>query len=244
MRDITTGRSDSLERRAEIGARRRAKTRATLVRAAYELLGGDLGNQTKVEDICAQARIARGTFYNYYDNFDAARLDLHRELTRELNASILAASAKLDSPAHQLAAGFRYYLQAAQANHKWTRAFINSTDVAKLPYSAVARHVNKLILQGIRIGEFPGDAKLIGRDTVIGAGMTAIVAIHNRKSDEAYQQRLAKAVLRALNASSSLAEEASSCELAPLTPIEASGSIISLPCQMQRRVRVNFTQSN
>ncbi|MGH8247774.1 MAG: TetR family transcriptional regulator, partial [Gammaproteobacteria bacterium] len=53
-------------RRAEIGAERRLRTRTAMLDAALDLLGHSHGRTTRIEDVCAKARIARGTFYNYF----------------------------------------------------------------------------------------------------------------------------------------------------------------------------------
>ena len=70
-------------RRAEIGAARRAKSRNTILTAAFACYGRADGRIVRIEDICKAAGVARGTFYNHFDDLEALRYQLLEEMTRE-----------------------------------------------------------------------------------------------------------------------------------------------------------------
>jgi AcrR family transcriptional regulator len=78
-----------LARRAEIGAGRRARTRAQLLAAARALFGREGGRSTRVEDICETAAIARGTFYNYFPSFEALQAELFEDLSDRFDNAAL-----------------------------------------------------------------------------------------------------------------------------------------------------------
>ena len=90
------GRSINLQRRAEIGAERRARTRAAILTAGFEVLGGEHGRAARVEDICAAARIARGTFYYYFPSMEAFFEALSFELTAHFDKAVHGAFELLD----------------------------------------------------------------------------------------------------------------------------------------------------
>jgi AcrR family transcriptional regulator len=81
------------ERRAEIGAERRSRTRATLLNAALELFGHAHGRATRIEDVCAHAQVARGTFYNHFTGIEALLEALSDELIRDFDDAVHAAFA-------------------------------------------------------------------------------------------------------------------------------------------------------
>lgn len=55
-----------LERRAEIGREKRARTRAKIVSSAFELFGNDEGLYSRIEDIAKAAGVTRATFYYHF----------------------------------------------------------------------------------------------------------------------------------------------------------------------------------
>ncbi len=77
-----------LVRRAEIGASRRARTRALLLASARALFGREGGRATRVEDVCETASIARGTFYNYFPSFDALQSALFEDLSDRFDDAV------------------------------------------------------------------------------------------------------------------------------------------------------------
>ena len=61
------------ERRLEVGRQRRARTRANIVAAAFDLFGSEEGLFTRIEDIAAKAGVTRATFYNHFSGMAELR---------------------------------------------------------------------------------------------------------------------------------------------------------------------------
>jgi len=58
----------SSDSRVSLRARFRTATREAILEAAATLLGGDTASQTRMEDIAAEAGVAVGTVYNYFED--------------------------------------------------------------------------------------------------------------------------------------------------------------------------------
>ncbi len=77
----------SSDSRVSLRARFRTATREAILEAAASLLGGDTASQTRMEDIAAEAGVAVGTVYNYFED----RTALVRALLASRSETLLAA---------------------------------------------------------------------------------------------------------------------------------------------------------
>ena len=75
------------ERRVEIGRERRARTRAKIVAAAFDVFGDEKGLYARIEDVADKAGVTRATFYNHFTGMAELREALTFEVTHDfLNA--------------------------------------------------------------------------------------------------------------------------------------------------------------
>ncbi|MFN7982456.1 MAG: helix-turn-helix domain-containing protein [Vicinamibacterales bacterium] len=88
----------SSDARVSLRARFRTATREAILEAAATLLGGDAASQTRMEDIAAQAGIAVGTVYNYFED----RTALVRALLASRSETLLS---ELDAALEQASRG-------------------------------------------------------------------------------------------------------------------------------------------
>ena len=49
---------------------KRERTRKKILEAAFGVIGNEKGLTVRIEEICAAARISRGTFYNYFTSLE------------------------------------------------------------------------------------------------------------------------------------------------------------------------------
>ena len=61
----------NLERRAEIGAEKRARTRSQMLAAANALFAKRPWDSVTVDDVVNEAGVAKGTFYVHFDDMGA-----------------------------------------------------------------------------------------------------------------------------------------------------------------------------
>jgi AcrR family transcriptional regulator len=203
-------------RRAEIGAERRSRTRADLMSAALELFGQPHGRNTRIEDVCARAQISRGTFYNYYTGLEALLEALSEELTREFDAAVHAAFESLDGPVARACAAMRYYLHAALQDARWGWAVINSSVGRTLYSEAITARVRESIQAGIDSGDFTLDSADVGRDILLGTGISATISLLQGGTPPDYPEKIARQVLLGFGTSRAVANALTSMPLESL----------------------------
>jgi AcrR family transcriptional regulator len=72
--------------RTRTGLARRARTRAKILSAAFALFDAQGVGSVTVEDVRAEAGLARGSFYNYFETYEAMLRELAAEIARQVNA--------------------------------------------------------------------------------------------------------------------------------------------------------------
>ena len=189
------------KRRAQIGAEKRLRTRADLLRAALSLFGRSHGRNTRIEDVCARAHIARGTFYNYFDGIEDLLEALSEGLTGTFDRAVHASFASLDTATLRTCAAMRYYLHAPLLDPRWGWAIVNSSVGRTLYGEDITRHVGESIREGMDSGEFTiGSAAEVGRDILLGTGISATISLLRGDTAPDYPEEISRQVLLALGA--------------------------------------------
>ena len=200
------GRKINRTRRAEIGAERRSRTRAAILLAALDLLGRPHGRATRIEDVCARARIARGTFYNYFTGMEELLESLSDALTRDFDAAVHSAFELLSGPAERTCAAIRYYLHGAIQDPRWGWAMVNCSVGTTLFGEEISNHVQTTIQEGMDNGDFTIKSAEVGRDILLGTGIAATISVLQSASPADYPEKIAFHLLLGLGASAKVAE--------------------------------------
>lgn len=197
----TAKRKIDPNRRAEIGAEKRSRTHSELIATALDLFGRPHGRNTRIEDICARARIARGTFYNYFDGVEQLLQALSEALTRDFDSAVHQAFEALDGAAERTCAAMRYYLHAPLVDPRWGWAIVNSSVGAMLYGESLTRRVQDSIQEGMDSGEFTIASADVGRDILLGTGISATVTLLRGEAPIGYPELIARHLLLALGTS-------------------------------------------
>jgi AcrR family transcriptional regulator len=216
------GRRVDHVRRAEIGAERRSRTRAVLLNAALELFGQAHGRATRIEDVCARARVARGTFYNHFTGIEALLEALSDELTRDFDDAVHAAFEAMESPVERTCAAIRYYLHGAIQDPRWGWAMVNSSVRTILFGERVARRAQATIQEGIDSGDFSIESAVVGRDILLGAGLSGTLSLLTGAMSADYPEKVARQLLLSLGAPKALAVSLTRKPLRDLPRVAAS----------------------
>jgi AcrR family transcriptional regulator len=216
------GRRIDHVRRAEIGAERRSRTRAALLNAALELFGHAHGRATRIEDVCARARVARGTFYNHFTGIESLLEALSDELTRDFDDAVHAAFEAMESPVERTCAAIRYYLHGAIQDPRWGWAMVNSSVRTILFGERVARRAQATIQEGIDSGAFSIESAVIGRDILLGAGLSGTLSLLAGGTPANYPEKVARQLLLSLGAPKALAVSLTRKPLRDLPRVAAS----------------------
>ena len=218
-------------RRAELGQAKRARTRVAILEVAFGLMAHENGRIGGIEEFCASAAIARGTFYNYFRSIEELQLTLSQEMGFALFKSVMDITGRVQDPVERLATGIRYYLELPLHDPEWAWALVN-TSLAGPIYGA---EVNEMLLTQIADAMAQGRLSLsssqLGHDILAGTGLIAARTILRKEAPEDYPRQAAKAILHAFGVSP--AEAA----VAVAQPLQSLDSIYDRPFGAKAQVK-------
>ena len=187
-----------LERRKKIGEKRKARTRARILAAAFDLYGEPNGLYTRVEDVTLLAGITRPTFYSHFCSMDELRTALTYEVMHGFLEQVAAVLDRIDDPAERTAVAIRHYLHRALVDTKWARSMINISAGGFVFGAETAEHALQTIAKGIQSGTFIVRSAVMGRDIVLGTTFGAICSILRDEADSDCPELIAAYTLTAL----------------------------------------------
>ena len=185
----------SVERRAEIGQEKRARTRNEILSASYPLVGRKDGHLTCIEEICASTRISRATFYNYFSSINELFDALAYEISHDINARIRALLLLMPPGAFRVSAGSRFYLHQVRIDQAWGCAMVNLTGTGPQFGPASLQHVTHVIAEGIELGEFQISNAQVGCDLVMGTVLSAMMSMVRTPFPDDYPEMIVRQIL-------------------------------------------------
>ncbi|MGH6652188.1 MAG: TetR/AcrR family transcriptional regulator [Sphingopyxis sp.] len=197
----------NLERRAQIGQEKRARTRTALLDSAFTLLGRENGRNTRIEEICGESGISRATFYNYFNNMDEVFSALSDELNHDFNRAVTRIISALPTAAERAGAAVRYYLERALHDPKWGWAMVNISAGGPIFGQDTYEHAQATADEGIATGEFEIPGPHTGRDIQLGTTHAAMITQLRNQPSPTFAASIARHVLLALGVPKARADE-------------------------------------
>ena len=207
------GRNISLERRAEIGRERRLKTRAHILEVAFELLGREDGRSTRIEEICAAAKVARGTFYNYFTSVDEMFRALTFEISHDFNSAVRSVIRRVPNGAISAAFALRYYLHKTREDPAWGWAMVNLSAGGPIFGEETMRYATECMLDGMVTEQFSVPSPEIGHDLMQGGTLAGMISLLRGPQPPDFPEKLVAQIMRGLGVSVTLIERCVQPEL-------------------------------
>jgi AcrR family transcriptional regulator len=188
---------EPLNHRTRVAAERREKTRAKLLESAL-LVFAQKGPQAVIDDVIAQAGMARGSFYNYFRTNEELLVALASEISDELLRAIDPAVQLLDDPAERIARGVRLLLHAV------TQFPLLGSFIARLPFPTAnsslvgVRFLGRDVALGVSAGKFGGIGQRIATDLVVGVVLSAANSLVQEPAEKNYPELIVGAMLAGL----------------------------------------------
>ncbi len=187
--------SPGLTRRAEIGEQRRAKTRAGIMAAVFDLLGQKQGVQLRIEDIASHAGITRAIFYNHFSNLTDLLQATSYELSHDFFVGAGEVLGQMTDPAFRIASAVRYCLHHARKNRHWATSIVNLSANGIILGVETYRQAGQDVMEGMEAGKFKLRNSLVGRDIALGTCLAAISTMLTENTSDDYPELIAKHVL-------------------------------------------------
>lgn len=212
MADTQTDR----ERRLAVGAERRARTRAAILAAAFELFGHENGLFTRIEDIAKAAGVTRPTFYNHFSGMEDLREALSHEVTHDFLSAVTGAISAYDDPVLRAVFAMRFYIHRAREDRRWAWSMVNLSANGIIFGSETYRQAERTVREAMDAGAIAIPSSALGRDIILGGTLAAISATVREEVDADYAEQVARHIVLGLGADPIRAEAAASHQLPKL----------------------------
>jgi AcrR family transcriptional regulator len=166
-----------MNHRTKVAENKRATTRHKLPDAAMRLYSDHTGPTPVIDDVIREAKVSRGTFYNYFDQMDEVLAAISQELSDQMTTGILPVYDVLQEPWQRLSVGFHLFMVRAMLDRKWA-SFVTRVD-AWQHNTLVAKYIEADLKQGKARGQFSFDRLDVATDFIMGASAYSIQTIRD-----------------------------------------------------------------
>ena len=189
-----------LARRAQIGQEKRARTHAALVTAAKSLFALRSIESVTIDEIVAEAGLAKGTFYTHFDDLDALTAAVADELVAAFDDLMQPARLAIADPLDRIAFGCNAFIEKALEDPGWAQVV---TRMARF-HPAVGEGTRSRLLEDLRRAlknvAGPAPSPDLALEIVVGLMLQALSAFAERRVSRDDREPTLAALLRALGA--------------------------------------------
>ena len=186
---------------------KRERTRKTILEAAFELIGNEVGLTVRIEEVCAAAHISRGTFYNYFTSLEQLFEVLAIELSHNLNGALVSTWDETLSHAEGANAAIQHYLNYARRDPAWAWAMVHLSAFGPTFGAEAWEACYRSIEKGIEAGEFDVPNATVGRDLMTGTVLATVRTTLRSGGGRSQSRIVAYHLLRAFGVPDGLAQE-------------------------------------
>lgn len=188
--------------------RRRARTRAALMKAGQALFAARSVDAVSIDDIVAAADVAKGSFYNHFPDKDALAQALGEEVRRGVEQLAAEVNAGVDDPAERVARALCGFVRQASTEPERARAMQRLFPAAAVPDAPMNRGVRADIAAGLKAGRFEGLSQEAAILTAVGLVQIAVAraAGPDFRAPERLAEELSVSLLRGLGLASAEAQ--------------------------------------
>jgi AcrR family transcriptional regulator len=149
--------------------RRRLRTRDALVSAAEQLFAARGPDAVSIDEIVARANIAKGSFYNHFDDKDALAKEISRAIRIEIEREVDAINKGIADAASRVARALCAFCRFASRNPERVRAMLHLHPSATDPKAPMNEGVRRDVMFGLAAGTFAATSRDAAILFVIGA---------------------------------------------------------------------------
>ena len=187
-----------MDHRTVVAAKRRKNTRARLLKGALQVFS-QYGSDAKVIDmVIKNARVSRGTFYNYFRTNEELFTEVAKEVSNEIIRIVDPIVLQQRDPAARIACGIILVVRLAKRVPFLAQFVAKGGPVAMTAGNLATEVVPREINAGIAAGLFMAMDQNLGFDLVMGPIIMAFHRIVQGEASETYTMQLAQAVLQSL----------------------------------------------
>jgi AcrR family transcriptional regulator len=205
---------ETADHRPRVAAERRERMRARLLEAALVLASGKGPEAVTIDAVIAQAQVARGSFYKYFDSPSALVQALGIEVSDALIRAMNPLVDPLTDSAERIMVGARCVLRLVHQYPALGKFMVRSGWPAMEGSHAFFTLVGGNLAQGIEAGRFAPMPLDVALSAVAGTLLGAMHAVTSHDVSADFAEQTSAAVLRALGLPASEAQTLSNAALA------------------------------
>ena len=157
---------------------RRAKTRQALVDAGFRLLATRPIDAIAIDDIVREAGVAKGSFYNHFDDKDALARTIAGHIRVDLEAAVDAANAGVEDPARRVVRAVSVYIRHAISDPQRAGVLLRLYAGAANAAAPLNQGILADISDGLLKGRFTIPTAETGVLFIMGVAQSALARAH------------------------------------------------------------------
>jgi AcrR family transcriptional regulator len=200
--------------------RRRARTRSALIAAGQRLFATRALESVSIDDIAAAADIAKGSFYNYFDDKEGLARAIIERVQADCEHHIGLANDGIADPAHRMARAMAVVVIYAHDHPDRVQAMLALSERRRDIEAPLNEGVTRDIRQGLEGGQFCGvsiQSGVLVAQGLISVAVDFLQAQTAKGAAAAVVREMGAALLRALGVDPAKAPEIAA-EAAGLIP--------------------------
>lgn len=186
---------------------RRDRTRALLIEAARELMGGRGADGTTITEITETAGVGKGSFYNHFDSRDELFEAVMDQALAGFAARILGVTDSIDDPAEVIAVSIRHFVRLATGDPEVGRFLVRGAAGRALVLERIGPWARRDLERGLASGRFRSENPDLFAAVLAGSVESVIRGVLDGRLGRAAGAGLAAAMLRLLGLSEAEANE-------------------------------------
>jgi AcrR family transcriptional regulator len=163
----------SVNFRTRTGKARRARTRARILSAAFTLFDSQGLERLTVEDVRAQAGLARGSFYNYFETYEDMLKELAAEIARQLNAEQSARFDAISNMAERVWRHLSYAILRVASDRSCSEILVRVTPLVGSLTDHMREHAERDMRMALKAGTINVPSIGVGLD--LGYGLATMM---------------------------------------------------------------------
>ncbi|MBV8104092.1 MAG: TetR/AcrR family transcriptional regulator [Hyphomicrobiales bacterium] len=167
----------NLERRAEIGQEKRARTRAQLVAAARGLFSTRSLASVTIDDLVREARVAKGTFYTHFDDMDTLAAAVADDLIASFDELIQPRRAAVPDPLLRVALGCNAFIEKAIQDPAWGSLVARMARADPTIGETARARLREDLNEALKVSPRPGFSVELALEAVVGILLQVLAAV-------------------------------------------------------------------
>jgi AcrR family transcriptional regulator len=193
----------NLQRRAEIGREKSARTRAQIIAAAHSLFARQAVESITVDDVVQEADVAKGTFYVHFQDLSALTAAAADELVRTLDELLQPARLSIEDPVLRIAFACNAFIEKVLEEPSWgivvARMARSVASVGKVARQRLLEDLRRAAKE-MRQGAIAISPRL-GQEIVFGVIAQLLSAFGEGRLSSSDREEAIRAILRAIGVS-------------------------------------------